>query len=323
MRRVEFFLYPDALGLDIVGPLEVFSTANELLSRNGSNKSEYKVIFSAEKPGLVPLNSGLQLKADIAIGKGRPADIFLVPGGVGVERVTQDSDLLHRIYSQATQAKRIVSVCGGAFILAACGLLKGIAATTHWESADSLARLYPDVQVESDAIFVREGKISTSAGVTAGIDLALALVEEDLGSAMAMKIARMLVVYLRRTGGQSQFSAPLRLHAKVKEPFDELYSWLRASFRCPVSVEAMATRVAMSPRNFSRKFKRETGVTPGKFLEQMRIDCAKELLETSGVSIETVAEESGFEREERLRRVFVRQLGITPSQYRAHFKLSQ
>lgn len=322
MRSVEFFIFPDALGLDIVGPLDVFSTATELLRRKNNHEKGYSPIFSAEKTGLITLSSGLELKADISIGTGKSTDIFFVPGGLGVYQTIQKTDLIRRIRSKAIKAKQIVSVCGGAFILAACGLLNGKKATTHWQSANELTDLYPDVNVIADAIYVRDGNISTSAGVTAGIDLALALVEEDYGSALAMDVARMLVVYLRRAGGQSQFSSPMELRSKAGSKFNELYDWILHNLEKPLSVELLAEHAAMSPRHFSRIFSRQTGITPGKYVEKMRLDRARELLESSDFSVEVIAEKSGFAQENRLRRAFTRQLGITPSQYRIHFKSS-
>ncbi len=319
MKCIEFFLYPNALGLDIVGPLDVFTAATELLRQKGKGSKGYSAVFSAEKPGLIELNSGLKLYAEIAVGEGKSTDIFLVPGGLGVDQVTQNSDLIRRIKSKAKKAKKIVSVCGGTFILAACGFLKGKKATTHWGNADDLTRLYPDINVVPDAIYIRDGKISTSAGVTAGIDLALAIVEEDLGASLAMEVARILVVYLRRSGGQSQFSMPMELRSKAGSKFTRLHDWMLLNLDQPLSVEFMAEQVAMSPRNFSRLFTKQTGITPGKYVETMRLDKARELLEFSDTPVSEVAEVSGFLKEEKLRRAFIRQLGITPSQYRIHF----
>ncbi len=181
--------------------MDVFTAATGILKQNSKYHEDYKVIFSAEKTGLVQLNSGLQLYSDITIGKGKPTDIFIVPGGVSVDQVTQNTELINRVCSKAKKSKQIVSVCSGAFILAACGLLNGKKATTHWSVANDLAKLYPDINVNPDAIYVRDGNIYTSTGVTAGIDLALALVEEHLGSTVAMEVARMLVLYFRRPGG--------------------------------------------------------------------------------------------------------------------------
>jgi transcriptional regulator GlxA family with amidase domain len=320
MRWIEFFLYPDATGLDIVGPLDVFTAANWILSQKGSGQKGYHVLFSAKKTGLIRLNSGLQIYADIAIGKGDSIDIFLVPGSLDTNQVTQDFKLINQIGMRAKSAKQIVSICGGAFILAACGLLKGKNVTTHWSAADDLARKYPDIKVTPDAIYIRDDNIYSSAGVTAGIDLALALVEEHHGSQLAIDVARILVLYLRRPGRQSQFSAPMKLRAKAGKKFSKLHDWILENLKQSLCVESLAEYVAMSPRNFSRIFSKTTGMSPGKYVESIRLEHARELLESGNSSVETVAKESGFMREERLRRVFLRQLGITPSQYRFHFK---
>lgn len=319
IRSIEFFLFPDAVGLDVTGPLEVFSAASELLRRKGQGKKGYRPVFSAENAGIVRLSSGLSLQADAALGEGDPPDIFLVPGGPGVEGVTQSEGLLGRIRSAAERAEQIVSVCNGALILAACGLLEGRRATTHWMAAEALARRYPAVTVEPDAIFLIDGHIATSAGVTAGIDLALAMVEEDHGSALAMEVARILVLYLRRSGGQSQFSAPMEARRRAGKRFSALHDWILTHLQRPLSVEDLAEAAGMSPRNFSRVFASETGIPPARYLEEVRVERARELLESGDDTIGAVAETCGFGREGRLRRAFLRRLSITPVQYRIHF----
>lgn len=319
-RLIEFFLYPGATGLDIIGPLDVFTTATLILKQQHKEHKGYKSVFSAEQPGPVKLGSGLLLHADLAIGKGKHPDIILFPGGLNIDQVTQNNALIDRIRSKAKKAKQIVSVCGGAFILAACGFLKGKKVTTHWDAAKNLADKFPDIDVNEDAIYIRDGNVLTSAGVTAGIDLALAMVEEHHGPSVAMDVARMLVLYLRRPGGQSQFSAPLELRAKAGKQFKNLHDWIFNNMVQSITVETMADHIAMSPRNFSRVFTKKTGLTPGKYLESMRLNRARELIESSDMCMEEIAEACGFVREERLRRTFFRHLGITPSQYRIHFK---
>jgi transcriptional regulator GlxA family with amidase domain len=319
-RLVEYFLYPGATGLDIIGPLDVFSAATHMLrQRQGAHKG-YQAVFSAERPGPVKLNSGLCLHADLAMGAGKPPDILLLPGGLNAEPMTRNKKLIDRIRSKAKKAQQIVSVCNGAFILAACGLLKDKNVTTHWDSAKRLADLFPEIKVCADAIYICDGHIWTSAGVTAGIDLALAMVEEHHGPALAMDVARMLVLYLRRPGGQSQFSAPMELQSKAGKQFGELHDWILKNLGEPLTVESLADRVAMSPRNFCRRFAKKTGSTPGNYVAAMRLARARELLESSDMAMEGIAQTCGFVREERFRRTFVRHLGITPSQYRLHFK---
>ena len=319
-RLIEFFLYPGATGLDIIGPLDVFSTATHILNQRQEGQKGYAAVFSADQPGPVSLNSGLRLHADMAVGDGEFPDIFLLPGGFNAWQVSRNKELIHRIRLKAEKAKQIVSVCNGAFILAACGFLKGKKATTHWHAATRLAESFPDIDVCADAIYICDGHVLTSAGVTAGIDLALSMVEDHHGSSLAMDVARMLVLYLRRPGRQSQFSAPIELRAKAGKRFRDLYDWISENMEQHITVESLADHVAMSPRNFSRIFTRKTGSTPGRYVESVRLSRARELLESSDMSMEAIAEACGFVREERLRRVFMRQLGITPSRYRIHFR---
>lgn len=319
-QRIEFFIYPNATALDITGPLDVFAAATLLLEKENKALKGYTSVFTAARSGPVRLGSGLCLHADAAIGSSPAPDIFVVPGGIQVEQVTRNPALIQRIHAQAIRAGQIVSVCGGAFILAACGLLKGKQATTHWCVADRLADLYPDITVQPDAIYIQDGHVWTSAGVTAGIDLALAMVEEHHSPALAVDVARMLVLYLRRSGGQSQFSAPMTLRAVAGKPFRNLHDWLFKNIAQPITIESMAAHAAMSPRNFARMFKQQTRMTPARYLESMRLNQARELLETTDIAIAAIADACGFVREERLRRTFLRHLGITPSRYRIHFR---
>ncbi len=318
-RTIEFFLFPDAVGLDIVGPLEVFSSASQLLMERGQKSKIYQFCFSAEEVGKIKLSSGLELHADKKIGTSMPSSVFLVPGGMGVDKVVQNSGLLKKIKAVAERSRLVVSVCGGAFILAACGLLNDKQATTHWQSTKQLADKYPDINVIPDAIYVRDGKIATSAGVTAGIDLALALVEEDFDSTLAMEVAKLLVLYLRRPGFQTQFSVPLELNVRTSNRFSDLHHWASKRMHLPLTVDTLANQVGMSPRNFSRVFTTDTGISPGKYIESLRVEFARELLESGKESIEEIARLSGFQRDERLRRAFLRRFGITPTQYRFHF----
>jgi len=315
---IDFVLFPNALGLDITGPLEVFNTATQLLRLKGGSGG-YRARFAAAKKGPVRLSSGLEVIAQSKMGDGPAADILLIPGGIGANDAVDNDEFIARVREGAQKAARIVSVCSGAFILAAAGLLDGRRATTHWRVSDDLIRQYPKVNVVPDAIFTRDGNVYTSAGVTAGIDLALALVEEDLGGSIAIEVSRMLVLYFRRPGTQSQFSAPLKSQEAAGERFASLHAWLLEHIDETVSVETMADRVSMSPRNFSRVFKAGVGMTPGRYVETLRLDRARELLAAGDDTLETVAEASGFGREERLRRAFMRRYNITPAQYRLHF----
>ncbi len=317
-KRVEFFLYSGMLALDVTGPLDVFQTTNDLLSSNSKGQEGYELVFSALKPGPVATSSGLRFHADSPLGM-KTADILLIPGGMVAETISRDSEIVQAISSAAQKAQRIVSICSGAFLLAAAGLLYGHRVTTHWIVADRLAERYPEVCVEPDSIYIQDGNIATSAGVTAGIDLALALVEDDYGPTLAIEVARILLLYRRRSGNQSQFSTPLAMQAKAGKRFKDLIDWVEIHLDRNLTVERLAEQAHMSPRTFARIFPSETGMSPGRFIEQLRIDRARELLESGAEGLENVACKSGFGREERLRRAFQRRLGVSPAQYRAHF----
>ncbi len=304
--------------MDVTGPLDVFQTANELLSGSGREQEGYEMVFSALEPGPVPTSSGLRFHADSRIGL-QVTDSLLVPGGMVAEARSYDSAFVQAVLLAAQKAQRIVSICSGTFLLAAAGLLEGHRVTTHWAVADRLAELYPEVCVEPDAIYIQDGNIATSAGVTAGIDLALALVEDDYGPTLAIEVARILLLYRRRPGNQSQFSTPLAMQAKAGNRFKNLIDWVEINLDQNLTVERLAEQAHMSPRTFARIFPSETGMSPGRFIEQLRIDRARELLESGAEGLGNVAHESGFGREERLRRAFQRRIGISPAQYRAHF----
>lgn len=318
-KYLDIFIYPNAVGLDITGPLEVFNTVTLLLRRDGLEQQAYQPRICAEQVGTVRLNSGITLMADFRLADLERSDLLMIPGAVEIEQVLPSAVLREQMIDAAARTKRLVSVCTGAFMLAACGLLDNRRVTTHWASAVHLAQMFPKTRVVPDAIYVRDGEIATSAGVTAGIDLALALVEEDYGADLAIEVARWLVLYLRRPGSQAQYSLPLKLQQKAGQRFRSLHHWLSENLSETLSVEAMAEQMDMSPRNFSRVFSNVTGMTPGKYIEAMRLERARELLENSKEAINRVAEMSGFGREERMRRAFIRELGVTPGLYQRHF----
>ncbi|WP_394699849.1 GlxA family transcriptional regulator [uncultured Pseudodesulfovibrio sp.] len=316
---MEFYFYPGMVALDVAGPLDVFQAADELLARNGRRADGYELRFAANEPGPIATSSGLCLLAEVYPGL-LDVDTLLVPGGLAAEKASRDAAHVLDVQASALRARRVASVCSGAFLLAAAGLLDERRATTHWAVADRLAELYPEVRLDADAIYVQDGPIATSAGVTAGIDLALAMVEDDYGPALAIEVARLLLLYRRRPGNQSQFSAALALQAKAGERFKPLIDWVEGHLDQNLTVDRLAEEAHMSSRTFARIFPSETGMSPGRFIEQMRIDRARELLESGAEGLDQIALESGFGREERLRRAFQRRLGISPAQYRAHFQ---
>ena len=313
--------YPDAQILDVIGPLEVFARASRSMRDRGLRRDEaYVVEIIGVRRGLFTVSSGLRLNADRAFAEvGAGIDTLMIAGGIGSERHSRDPKLLDWLRRQARSVRRLASVCTGAFFLAESGLLEGRRATTHWGACDELARRFPDIQVEPDTIFVRDGSIYTSAGVTAGMDLALALVEEDHGRDVALATARALVMYLKRPGGQAQFSAQLAVQLAEHEPLRDLQAYILDHPEADLTLEALAGRVSMSPRHFARMFLREVGVTPARFVTSVRIETARRLLEESSDSLEVVCERSGLGTLESMRRSFLRTVGVPPGQYRERF----
>ena len=314
--------FPDAQIIDITGPLEVFGLAARLLTEErGWRIPAYTVEIAATKAGTLATSSGIRLIADRSIAQVRgPIDTLLVAGGRGTPAALRDRALIGWLRDSVDRTRRLCSVCTGAFILAEAGLLDGLSATTHWRQCERLATRYPAVSVETDPIFVRAGKIFTSAGVTAGIDLALVLLEEDHGRDVALAVAREMVMFLRRPGGQSQFSVQLRAQVADREPIRELQRWMADHLGADLSVEALARRAAMSPRNFARVFTREVGVTPGQFVETSRVEAARRRLEESAEGVDSIASECGFGTRESMRRAFLRTIHVPPSGYRSRFR---
>ncbi|HET6257184.1 helix-turn-helix domain-containing protein [Pseudonocardia sp.] len=305
--------------LDAAGPHEVLMGATRLLALIGSEPG-YRVTFvAAAAAGTVTSDSGMRLCADGPLPESGQIGTLLVPGGSGARGMTPDDPFVGWLRRAATRSARVVSVCTGAFPLAAAGLLDGLSATTHWRYAHALATAYPAVDVQPDPIYLRQGRIWTAAGVTAGVDLALALVEADHGVDVAQFIARELVVFLRRPGGQSQFAGPVwsppARQPSIRAAQDLIHGDPAADLRVPV----LAARVGMSERHFSREFTRAIGRPPGDYVEQVRVDVAKRLLESEPVLVTVAAARSGFGTAETMRRAFLRRVGVAPDQYRRYF----
>ena len=271
----------------------------------------------APQAGPITTSAGLTLIAEALPSSPRNIDTVLIAGGHGVDDVATDRHVLRWIARRGRHARRIASVCTGSFLLAATGLLDGRRATTHWRRCAELARRYPAVRVENDPIFVRDGDVWTSAGVTAGIDLALAFVEDDLGRAAALSVARQLVVFAKRPGGQAQFSAGLAL--ATDPDFDALHAWMAGNLHQDLSVPRLADRAGMSERSFARRYRAATGTTPSRAVERLRVEAAREALGTTRRSIKDVARRCGFGSEETMRRSFLRMLAVAPRDYRQRF----
>ena len=301
--------------LDVTGPWEVLHTADR---HAGSPR---RLLLASLDGGPVRSESGIEISADVSLASLERVDTLVVAGGEGTRAAVGDARLIAEIARLAAGARRTASVCSGAFLLAEAGLLDGRRATTHWSRCESLARRYPAVTVEPDSIFVRDGSVLTSAGVTAGIDLALALVEDDLGRDVALRAARQLVVYARRPGGQSQFSVQLSHQLAEREPVRELQAWIADHLDGDLSVAALAGRMHLSERQLSRVFGAELGATPADYVERLRVERARSMLETDGASLESVASRCGFGGAEVMRRAFHRRLGASPSDYRSRFRI--
>jgi transcriptional regulator GlxA family with amidase domain len=316
MRRISIAAFPGLQALDAVGPAEVFSVANRL-----SRPVRYRVELVSSTGDPLTTSSGLEITPHRSVGNVRgPIDTLMVAGGPGVDDALADDRLLRWIRAAARRARRVASVCNGAFLLAEVGLLDGRRATTHWAECEALQRRYPAVTVEREPIFVRDGEIYTSAGVTAGIDLTLALVEDDAGSALARNVARGLVLFLRRPGDQAQFSAGQPWHRAAREPLRDLQAWIAENLDADLSVAALAERAFMSPRNFARAFRQEVGMTPAAYVEAVRLERARAELEAGSAPIEAVAQRCGFGTVDTLRRAFQRHLNVNPADYRSRFR---
>jgi transcriptional regulator GlxA family with amidase domain len=314
MRRVVIVVFPGVQTLDVTGPAEVLRAAG-LLQPPG-----YDVTIAATASGAVETSSVSLLPDALLDDCTGPIDTLIVAGGTGSRRAEDDQRLVGWIAEAAGRSRRVASVCTGAFLLARAGLLDGRRATTHWASCADLAARYPAVTVERDPIFVRDGDVVTSAGVTAGMDLALGLVEEDLGREVALQAARWLVVFLQRPGGQAQFSAQLAAQAADRAPLRELQAWIPDHLDEDLSVPALARRACMSDRNFARAFRRETGMTPGAYVESARVERARIALETGDLPVEAIALKAGFGTVETMRRAFRRRVGVSPNDYRTRFR---
>ena len=316
IRTISVLAIPGVQLLDVSGPLDVFAEANVQAGR-----AAYRLQVIGIEAGSIRSSSGVRLMADFAASDPRAdhTDTLLVAGAPGVAEEPMDPRLLDWLRAEAKGARRFGSVCSGAFLLAAAGLLAGKHVTTHWAVAAQLARAYPDLTVDEDALFVRDGRVRTAAGVTAGMDLALALVEEDLGRDVALRVASQLVMFFKRPGGQLQFSRRGEADPVGRSILQELQRWVAAHPADDHAVAKLAARAGLSPRHFARLFRHEVGVTPAAWVEEARIAAARALLEAGHAAPKQIAAHCGFSDVDTLRRAFVRHVGITPADYRRRF----
>lgn len=316
IKTIGLLAYDDMQALDLAGPLDVFGAANAFVH----GAPPYRLCIIGLTTNVVRAENGLSIVPACALEETPPLDTLLIPGGCGARTtVNQDARLLGWLRERAPGTRRIVSVCTGAYVLAAAGLLDGRRVTTHWNYADDLARCHPALRVEPDRLFLRDGRFATSGGLTAGMDLALALVEEDLGAPAALAVARYLVMYMKRPGNQAQFSAPLAAQAQGNGRMGALVDWLLANLCSELTIERMAEQVAMSARHFRRVFAGMFGMTPARFVEKLRLEQACLRLTQSKASIERIAAGVGFNSADAFRRAFRARYGATPLEYRERF----
>jgi transcriptional regulator GlxA family with amidase domain len=312
-RRIGFVGFKDAVALDIVGPMEVFSLASAI---EAGRVPRYHCLLLGPTRRPFVTESGLVMQPHIALADAPPLDTLVISGGSGLRDRKTNAGIVAWLRRSAPHVRRVASVCTGVYGLAPTGLLDGRRVTTHWRFAQDVARRFPKLTVDANAIFVKDGPFYTSAGVTAGIDLALALVEEDHGARLAIRVAREIVVHQKRAGGQEQYSEPLRFQAEHQDRLGEVAAWLSSNLRGDLSVETLAQRACLSPRHFSRRFKQTFLTTPADFVERARLDEARRRLAAAHRSLAQVADSVGFGSADAFRRAFARRFGLTPGAYR-------
>lgn len=326
-RNIIVVVFDQCQVLDVSGPVEALEKANVALGADHYSNARYSISLVSSQVGRVNTSGVVSLTIDrdyASIGDDELAslDTLIIAGGNGVKDAIKNKDLLSLVTRASKTARRIVSICSGAYVLAELGLLDNRRATTHWDCADEFELRYPAVLLDIDSIYVRDGQFWTSAGITAGIDLTLALIEQDHGSRVALRVARQLVVYMMRAGGQAQFSAQLKLQRTLDTQLRSLMEWIDANPDSDLSVAKLAARCAMSERNFNRRFTEETSVTPARYVEQSRLEHARRRLEESDLSLQKITDLCGFKSVEVMRRLFKRKLGVSPGLYRQRFHTS-
>lgn len=327
-RRIGFLGYDQIQALDLIGPSDAFASdafADELAADSGAETSilpprpPYEVVIIGLTGKRFVTSSGIVMHADVVVPAPIKLDTLIIPGGSGLRRPGMSERAAAWIASRAPNIRRVASVCTGIYALARTGLLDGRRVATHWSAAADVARRFPTLQVEPDALFLKDGQFYTSAGITAGIDLALAMIEEDHGPRAALAVAREMVVYFKRPGGQQQFSEPLQFQLETADRFADLAAWIQSHLRAELSVDVLAARTFLSVRQFSRAFKTRFRTTPAAFVEEARLGEATRRLTAQGANIGSVARSVGYASEDAFRRAFERRFGVSPSNYRRRF----
>lgn len=318
--RVGLLGFEGLMALDLVGPIDAFTSAL-VEDHSGEVVSGYEVFIIGLSNRPFTSESGVVFKPHKTIKNAPPLDTLIIPGGKGLRVAETQKKVAEWISRRAATTRRVATVCTGTFGLAATGLLNGRCVTTHWRHSQELANRFPDLKVDPTALYLKDGKYYTCAGITAGIDLSLALIEEDFGPRVALSVARELVVYLKRPGGQEQFSEPLQFQTHSSDRFADLAAWMQGHLRQDLSAEALAERACLSARHFTRRFKDAFGTTPAAFVEDLRLREAKERLTLPNQTVEVVADSVGFKSADAFRRAFERRYGLQPSSYRKHFSL--
>ena len=316
MKRIGIVGFDGVVSIDISGPADAFAVANETQS---DPRPAYEVVVISPSSKPFASGSGLVFKPQRTFKNAPSLDTLIVSGGPGLRKPAVNRSVSAFVKARANSTRRIASVCSGIYGLAPTGLLAGRNVTTHWEQAQNVARRFPDLKVNENAIFIKDGQFYTSAGATAGIDLALSLIEEDYGQQVSLTVARQLVVYLKRSGGQERYSEPLRFQTESVSRLSELTTWIYTHLNDDLSVEALAVRACLCPRHFSRRFKSEVGTSPADFVEKLRLDETRRRLSNGDNSVENVGLSVGFKSGDAFRRAFERRLGLSPSDYRRRF----
>ncbi|HTE39877.1 MAG TPA: GlxA family transcriptional regulator [Steroidobacteraceae bacterium] len=315
--RIGFLIFPGVTALDVVGPMDAFAAA---INTTQSARSYYESIVIGTHRSSVRSESGLRLSPDCTLASAPDLDTVIVPGGAGLREAAVNSAVTAWLQTRARRIRRIASVCTGIYGLAPTGLIDGRRVTTHWAFADAVARQFPKLKMDSDAIYLRDGKFYTTAGMTAGIDMSLAMIQDDCGATVSLAVARELVVYLKRPGGQEQYSQPLRFQSANADRFGDLVAWIDANLHRQLSVDVLAKRIHVGSRHFSRQFKDATGLSPASFVESRRLDEARTRLEGSQARVHAIANSVGFRSSDAFRRAFERRFGVAPRLYRERFR---